>query len=217
MTADTPIYPGDPVPDIKPAAELDKDGYQVTALSIGSHTGTHVDAPFHFQKQGERIDESSLTKFMGPGVVLDVTGKQPGEEIILQDVAESLDQIRAGDIVLFHTGWPQYLGTDTYYHHPYLSVKIINRLLDKGVTTFFIDALNVDPPDGSAFPVHEAITSVNGIIGENFCNFDQIDFANPLIIAFPLRLQGLDGSPVRAVAVEMGSRMVGDGAHSSKK
>lgn len=203
ITSATPIYPGDPVPDIKPAAEIERDGYQVTSLAIGSHTGTHVDAPFHFQKHGERIDQSSLTKFMGRGVVLNVSDKQPGEEISLKDVSNQIDQIKAGDIVLFHTGWSQYLGTDLYFNHPYLSPKLIYPLLNKGATTFFIDALNVDPPDGLAFPVHEAITELNGIIGENFCNFDQVDFPDPWIIALPLKLKDLDGSPVRAVAIDM--------------
>ena len=203
ITSATPIYPGDPKPDIHPAAELDKDGYQVTQLNIGSHTGTHVDAPFHFQKEGERIDQSSLTKFMAPGLVIDVTGKEPGEEITMSDVQDQIEQVIPGTIVLFHTGWSKHAESELYFRHPYLSVDIINDLLEKGVTTFFIDALNVDPPDGSAFPVHEAITSVNGIIGENFCNFEKIDFDNPLIIALPLKLEGLDGSPVRAVAVEV--------------
>ncbi|MDQ0482538.1 cyclase family protein [Guptibacillus hwajinpoensis] len=203
ITNETPVYPGDPKPDIHPAAELDQDGYQVTQLNIGSHTGTHVDAPFHFQKEGERIDQSSLTKFMAPGLVIDVTGKAPAQQITMDDVADQIESVVPGTIVLFHTGWAKHIGTETYFEHPYLSVDIINSLLDKGVTTFFIDALNVDPPDGSDFPVHEAITSVNGIIGENFCNFDQIDFANPLIISLPLKLEGLDGSPVRAVAVEV--------------
>ncbi|MCA0172183.1 cyclase family protein [Bacillus sp. RAR_GA_16] len=203
ITLETPIYPGDPKPDIHPAAELDKDGYQVTQLNIGSHTGTHVDAPFHFQKEGERIDQSSLTKFMAPGLVIDVTGKEPGEEIRMSDVEDQIEHVAPGTIVLFHTGWSKHAGSETYFNHPYLSVTIINDLLKKGVTTFFIDALNVDPPDGTAFPVHEAITSVNGIIGENFCNFDKIEFENPLIIALPLKLEGLDGSPVRAVAVEV--------------
>ncbi len=199
----TPVYPGDPKPDIHPAAELEKDGYQVTQLNIGSHTGTHVDAPFHFQKEGDRIDQSSLTKFMAPGIVIDVTGKEPGEKITMDEVSDQIESVVPGTIALFHTGWSKHIGTETYFKHPYLSVDIINDLLEKGVTTFFIDALNVDPPDGSAFPVHEAITSTNGIIGENFCNFEKIDFANPLIIALPLKLEGLDGSPVRAVAVEV--------------
>lgn len=204
ISIETPIYPGDPVPAIRPAAELGKDGFQVTSISIGSHTGTHVDAPFHFQKSGERIDESSLAKFIGRGVVLDFTNKEPGEMISFKDAEEQINQVSPGDIVLFHTGWSKYLGKEDYYNHPYLSVEVVHALLSKGVKTFFIDALNVDPPDGSSFLVHEAITKVNGIIGENFSNFDQIDFKNPWIIALPLRLKGLDGSPVRAIAIDMG-------------
>ncbi|MDO6657760.1 cyclase family protein [Anaerobacillus sp. 1_MG-2023] len=200
---DTPVFPGDPKPNIYPVAEHDKDGYQVTQMNIGTHTGTHLDAPFHFQKDGDPIDQSSLMKVMGPGHVIDVTGKEPGEQITLNDVAHQIDSIVPGTIALFHTGWSKHLRTQTYFNYPYLSVEIINTLLEKGVTTFFVDALNVDQPGGSTFPVHEAITSNNGIIGENLCNLDQIDFENPLIIALPLKLEGLDGSPVRAVAVEV--------------
>ncbi|WP_165998334.1 cyclase family protein [Bacillus sp. Cs-700] len=200
---ETPVFPGDPKPNIYPVAEHDKDGYQVTQMNIGTHTGTHLDAPFHFQKNGDSIDQLNLMKVIGPGHVIDVTGKEPGEEITLKDVASQIESVLPGTITLFHTGWSQHIGTQTYFNYPYLSVDIINTLLEKGVSTFFIDALNVDKPGASTFPVHEAITSVNGIIGENFCNFEKIDFENPLIIALPLKLEGLDGSPVRAVAVEV--------------
>ncbi|WP_273851194.1 cyclase family protein [Guptibacillus spartinae] len=200
---ETPVFPGDPKPNIYPVAEHDKDGYQVTQMNICTHTGTHLDAPFHFQKQGDAIDQLNLTNVMGPGHVIDVTGKEPGEQITFSDVADQIESILPGTIALFHTGWSKMIGTETYFNYPYLSVDVINALLEKGVTTFFIDALNVDQPGASNFPVHEAITSKNGIIGENFCNLDQVDFENPLIIALPLKLEGLDGSPVRAVAVEV--------------
>ncbi|MFP3472115.1 cyclase family protein, partial [Micrococcus sp. SIMBA_144] len=82
-----------------------------------------------------------------------MTGKEPGEEITMSDVQDQIEQVIPGTIVLFHTGWSKYSESELYFRHPYLSVDIINDLLEKGVTTFFIDALNVDPPDGSAFPV----------------------------------------------------------------
>ncbi|MCQ6267816.1 cyclase family protein [Fictibacillus sp. WQ 8-8] len=203
IATDTPIYPGDPKPQIKPATEIDKDGYQVSEILFGSHTGTHVDAPFHFQKNGQTIDQSDLMNFLGTGLVIDVTGKDDGEKIDMSDVEKDLARLEDEKIVLFHTGWSAYRGTEKYFRHPYICVKVIERLLEMGIRTFFIDALNIDPPDGTAFPAHEAITGVNGIIGENFCSFDQIDFPKPLIIALPLRLTGLDGSPVRAVAIEL--------------
>jgi kynurenine formamidase len=205
ITSQTPVYPGDPKPHIEPAATFAQNGYHVSRLVLGSHTGTHVDAPFHFRENGARIDEVPLTYFLGKGIVIDVTGKNDGEAITLDDVTAYLPRLEPGMIVLFHTGWFQYAGTERYFHHPYIAIDVIEAMLERGIHTFFIDALNIDPPDGSSFPVHEAITAVNGVIGENFTNFDKIDFANPYIIALPLYLPKGDGSPVRAVAVEFDS------------
>lgn len=100
------------------------------------------------------------------------------------------------------TGWSQYAGTKRYFSHPYVAPEVIEAMLERGVRTFFIDALNIDPPDGSSFRAHELILGANGVIGENFVNFERIDFDDPYIIALPLSLPGCDGSPVRAVAVQ---------------
>lgn len=203
ITEQTPIYPGDPEPSLKPAATFERDGYNVSLLKIGSHTGTHVDAPYHFNNDGQKIDEVPLQQFMGRGILFDVTGKNKKEAIILEDIMEKLLHCQAGDIALFHTGWSKYLGQPAYYEHPYLKPEVIEELLSRGIKTFFIDALNIDPPDGSSFEGHDLITKVNGIIGENFTNFALIDFQNPFIIALPLKLKGIDGSPVRAIAIQM--------------
>ncbi|MFV2047337.1 cyclase family protein [Metabacillus litoralis] len=203
ITEQTPIYPGDPEPSLQPAATVERDGYNVSLLKIGSHTGTHVDAPYHFHNDGQKIDEVPLQQFMGRGILFDVTGKNKKEAITLEDMMEKLPHCQEGDIALFHTGWSKYLGQPAYYEHPYLKPEVIEELLSRGIKTFFIDALNIDPPDGSSFEGHDLITKVNGIIGENFTNFDLIDFPNPFIIALPLKLKGIDGSPVRAIAIEM--------------
>ncbi|HZG59208.1 MAG TPA: cyclase family protein [Anoxybacillus sp.] len=202
ITPQTPIYPGDPKPDIEPITTFHQEGYHVSRLTLGSHTGTHVDAPFHFRQDGERIDEVPLSKFIGKGVVINVTDKEECQAITVDDVKPYLNKLTPGVIALFHTGWSKYVSEDKYFRHPYISIEVVQAMIDRGIRTFFIDALNIDPPDGSAFPAHEAITSVNGVIGENFINFEKIDFADPYIIAFPLCLPGVDGSPVRAVAVE---------------
>lgn len=203
LTNEVPIYPGDPIPSIKPATTIEKEGYNTHFVHIGSHTGTHVDAPYHFRKDGDTMDKSPLAYFAGEGVLISVTGKQEAEAITLPDVEPFLEQLAPGKIALFHTGWSTYVGEEKYYNHPYIHISVIEEMLKRGIRTFFIDALNVDPPDGSFFPVHEAITAVNGIIGENFTNFDQIDFVHPFIVAFPLNIKGSDGSPVRAVALKL--------------
>ncbi|WP_406944871.1 cyclase family protein [Halobacillus sp. SY10] len=202
VTSKTPVYPGDPKPHLSAAANIEEHGYNVSKLNIGSHTGTHVDAPYHITKEGKKIDEVSLTHFAGEGIVLDVTHKNPAEGITIEDIRGDLEKLRSGTIALFHTGWDAHLESELYYKHPYLTIELVTELLNRGVRTFFIDALNIDPPDGSSFQAHEAITGLNGIIGENFTNFDQIDFEHPFVTAFPLNMPGIDGSPVRAVAME---------------
>ncbi|WP_240375987.1 cyclase family protein [Bacillus piscicola] len=202
LTSDTIVYPGDPEPDISQAASIEIDGYNVSKLIIGSHTGTHVDAPYHINPTGHRIDESPLEQFIGEGVLIDVTHKAPESGISFKDVETYLPLLHAGKIALFHTGWSQHLGTKHYYNHPYITKEVVEAFLKRGIRTFFIDALNIDPPDGSSFAAHDAITKANGIIGENFTNFAEIDFDKPLIIALPLKLTGLDGSPVRAIAAK---------------
>jgi kynurenine formamidase len=202
ITSQIPVYPGDPKPHIEPAATFAENGYHVSRLVLGSHTGTHVDAPFHFREDGLRIDEVPLTYFLGKGIVIDVTGKNDGEAVTLDDVNAYLPRLEPGMIVLFYTGWSQYAETERYFLHPYIALDVIQAMLERGIRTFFIDALNIDPPDGSSFPAHEAITAANGVIGENFTNFDKIDFTDPYIIALPLYLPESDGSPVRAIAIE---------------
>lgn len=202
LNNDLPIFPGDPEPNIRPATTIAKHGYNTSYLDIGSHTGTHVDAPFHFREEGKTIDRLPFEHFMGEGVLIPVTGKQGGQAITLDDASPYMEKLGPKKIVLFHTGWTKYLGQEEYFNHPYVDIEVVVKMLDLGVRTFLIDALNVDPPNGEDFPVHEAITVVNGIIGENFTNFDQITFDNPLIIALPLKVANGDGSPVRAVAIK---------------
>ena len=203
ITESTPIFPGDPKPCLKQVTAIEQDGFNVSTLQLGSHTGTHVDAPFHFLEDGLKMEEVPLRQFIGKGVVFDVRGKEKGSAITLEDVRDRLDECEEGDLALFCTGWSQYLGQELYFEHPYIDISVIEELLKRGVKTVFIDALNIDPADGSSFAGHHAILSVNGAIGENFMNFEQIDFKDPLIIAFPLKLIGSDGSPVRAVAVQL--------------
>ncbi|UFJ39903.1 cyclase family protein [Brevibacillus humidisoli] len=205
ISAATPIYPGDPQPTITPAASIDPDGYNVSSLHLGSHTGTHVDAPLHFRAEGPSIDSLPLQAFIGEGVVIDVTGKAPAEPIGIEDIQPYLEQLGPGKIALIYTGWSDYLGDPLYFRHPYVDSAAIDAMLDRGIRTFLIDALNIDPPDGDRFPAHEKITRLNGVIGENFSQFGAIDFPHPWIMAFPLKIEQGDGSPVRAVAVKFSS------------
>jgi kynurenine formamidase len=107
LTNQTPIYPGDPEPDIRVATTIENEGFNLHYVHIGSQTGSHVDAPYHFCNAGQRIDESDLSLFIGTGVVIPVLGKGEQEEIVMADVEPYLSKLELGKIVLFHTGWSQ--------------------------------------------------------------------------------------------------------------
>ncbi|MCW2785290.1 MAG: Kynurenine formamidase, partial [Marmoricola sp.] len=202
----TQVYPGDPHVRFAQAATIEEDGFNLLSVEMGSQTGTNCDAPYHFVADGARIDELDLRLFTGPGVIIDVRGKAPRTAITSDDVQPYLEQVGPGTIVIFHTGWPTYYGTDAYFDHPYLGADACQVLLDRGVRTFCLDTLNIDetPDDshpGVGFPVHHLIGLVGGVVVENLTCVEEIDFADPLITVFPLRLTGADGGPTRATAI----------------
>ncbi len=206
---DTQVYPGDPVPKLDVHSTIDKDGFNLLNVQMGSQTGTHVDAPFHFDQDTARIDEVPIGRFMGPGVIVNATDLGARGRISWRHVEPVADQLEPGCIVLFHTGWSKHYGTDTYFENPFLDADACRQLIARGVRTFGIDAINIDEtPDaahpGEGFPVHHLIADVAGIICENLTNLDAIGFANPLISLLPIALEAADGAPVRAVAIKLG-------------
>jgi kynurenine formamidase len=208
IDAETQVYPGDPPVSFGVAATIEEQGFNLLAIEMGSQSGTNCDAPYHFLPTGSRIDEVPLERFAGRGVVIDVRGKAPREPITAADVAPYLAVVGPGDIVLFHTGWPAYYGSEKYFDHPYLGAAACRSLLQRGVLTFCLDTQNIDEtPDanhpGAGFPVHLLIAEAGGIIVENLAGLERIDWDEPFITVFPLRLTGADGSPTRAVAMEV--------------
>ena len=203
LNRDTPIYPGDPKPEIGIATTLQNEGYNLFHLHLGSQSGSHIDAPYHFDNQGETVDNIDLSLCFGRGLVIDVSQKISNEEILLEDILPYANEIDDCSIVLFKTCWDKKIGTDEFFEHPYLSIEGAEYLLSKGIMTLAIDTINLDKTGGTRFPVHDLYAKANGIIAENLANFSDINFNNPLISILPLNLEGADGSPVRAVAIQM--------------
>lgn len=204
LTADTPVYPGDPVPDFSVATTIESEGYNLFNLVLGSQTGTHVDAPYHFRNRGATVDRMELKYFIGNGLIIDVANKKGGEQVTLAEIMKYEKQIRKADIVLLKTNWYKKAGTDDFYNHPFLSKAGGEYLLSQGIKTAGVDAINLDRTGGTDFPIHDMYAEAGGVIVENLANLDSVDFDNPFLIFLPLRLLGCDGSPVRAVAVDFG-------------
>ncbi|GAA3748344.1 kynurenine formamidase [Spinactinospora alkalitolerans] len=204
----TQVYPGDPVPRLSPAATVAEDGYNLLHVSMGSQSGTHADAPRHFFDGGARIDELPLELFTGPAVVVEAAGRTDRSPITRADLEPWDPEFGPGAVVLLRTGWSRHYGTRRYFAHPHLTGEAARHLVDAGVRTIGIDAPNPDPtPDedhpSQAWPVHRAVLGAGGVIIENLCGLERIDFPAPLFSALPIALEGADGAPVRAVAMRM--------------
>jgi len=207
LTNETQVYPGDPVVSFAPHSSIAVDGFNLLSVTMGSQSGTHVDAPFHFNQNTPRIDEVPLERFIGPGVIVDARDAGERGRISVAHLAHVLDRLERGVIVLLHTGWSAHYGTPRYFDHPFLDRGACTLLLDRGVRTIGIDAINLDetPDDdhpGEGFPSHHLIAEVGGVIIENMTNLSAIRTEHPVISVLPLAFVGADGAPVRAVAIE---------------
>jgi kynurenine formamidase len=204
----TQTYPGDPEPELSVATTIEGQGFNLLDVRIGSQSGTHVDAPYHFIENGPVLEDTPLERFAGPGVIVDVTGHKPRQPITWSSFEPYEDRIRPGAIVALRTGWSdRHFGTGRYFDHPYLEPAACSRLLERGIRTVAIDALNVDETvvDGeSAFPCHMEFLGAGGVFSENLTNLGAVDFTDPLIMLMPIRLGGdADGAPCRAVALDV--------------
>ncbi|MER7364297.1 cyclase family protein [Nonomuraea wenchangensis] len=202
-----PVYPGDPEVSIGPALTVARDGVNVLAVHMGSQSGTHVDAPYHFGDALPTLDDLPLDRFAGPATVVDARGLAPRAGI----GAAAFREVRAGTIVLVATGWSAHWGTAAYLEHPYLSEEAAELLVERGVRTVGIDALSVDPTPAADFPAHRVLCGAHAVIAENLTGLGGLLLAQesgrPVEVSlFPIRLAGADGAPVRAVA-RLGQRV----------
>lgn len=205
---DMPFYPGDPEPHVCGATSIAQDGFNVSRVNIGSHTGTHCDAPFHFLEDGARLDELPLDLFCGPAVIVDVSGRSARSKVTVEDVKPYEALLGPGVVVFIRTGWSANTEAPLVFDHPYLTGDACAQILASGVRTIGIDALSLDETPTTevgreAFPCHSLVSHAGGVIVENLINLDRIGESHPFVSFFPLNLARSDGAPVRAVALNL--------------
>lgn len=187
----TPVYPGDKETQILPTAILEKDGYKDHYVCLGTHVGTHLDAPSHMISGGNNIDKIFLEKFSGRGVYIKVDNKQ----FNLKEIEQI--SIKEGDIVFFHTSMSDQYYTPNYFtDYPAIPESIASYLVEKKIKAVGVDMCS---PDYAPFSVHKILLKENIIIIENLTNLAQLSGKEFKVYAFPLNV-ALDGSPVRVVA-----------------
>ena len=192
-------FPGDPEPYIAPANTTPP--WRVTQLHIGTHVGTHIDAASHFIPHGKTISQYQLERFLLPGIVVPVPGRNDDEPIGANAFERYLTALPAHGALLIHTGWDDHWKTERYLRHPYLTRETTQLLVDSGVSIVGIDALNVDSTAQGTDHAHAALLGNDVLIVENLTRLHQLLPGVVYQFSFlPLALSGLDGSPIRAIA-----------------
>lgn len=191
ITAQTPVYPGDPPVELQRLASVQRDGYAMWQLSACMHAGTHVDAPMHFLDDGRPIGAYALDSFCAPGVLLDVRGQA---RIDMRAAYEAL--ALDGAAVLLWTGSERAYGTGAYYDaHPEVTCALARFLVQAGVK---IVGMDMPSPDRAPFTAHRILLEGGVFLVENLKNLSLAEQAGAFeFFALPLKISA-EASLVRA-------------------
>ena len=189
------VYEGDPGISVSPALALDRgDPANVSNLKLGSHTGTHMDAPLHFIGGAKSIDTLPLDLLIGPALVLEVDAERLVEPKHLTDA-----RIAKHERVLLKTRnsalWDR-PGFERNYVA--LSLEGARSLMDRGVKLIGIDYLSVEAFGAVGHPVHKLLLGAGIVIVEGL-DFRRVTPGVYELYCLPLRIAGGDGSPCRAI------------------
>ena len=198
-----PVYPGTEQPRLTVANTYEKDGFRETLLSFYSHTGTHMDAPFHIYADRTPLDALPAEQFVGKALVIDCRDVGEGCIIGMEYVEKVQELADDADFLLFNTGWDVNWGKDKYFgEYPVVSMEICQYLLDTKKKGVGFDVIGIDPVADHNLTRHKMILSQRDIvIIENLTNLEQIGGGLFTFAALPLKYQDADGAPVRAVAM----------------
>ncbi len=186
-------WPGDTPFSYETAFSKEQTGsVNIGRITTSLHTGTHVDAPFHFNDKGEKILDLDIELYIGPARVIDVSAY----EAVDSEVLKKFD-LEGAERVLLRTSVPN--DSEVFPNRiPELKEDMADYLGSKGVRLLGVDVPSVDQLDSKEMETHHALYR-NGIhILENIM-LDEVEEGNYELIALPLPIKDGDGSPVRAV------------------
>lgn len=199
-----PDYPGDRKFLQDWIAQVDDaDGYSLSALSLGSHAGTHLDFPSHVKKEGKSQDSYSPDRFIMPAEVVSVPDDGQVQPASLPDYQKPDSQKRMGEALLIRTS----NSVKRLMHQPafskeYVSISLESARIcvDRGLALVGIDYISVDGFEDHSLPVHHMLLDNCVLILEGL-DLSSVPSGRYLLICLPLKIDYAEASPVRAVLV----------------
>lgn len=218
----TQVCPCDKTPVVENYATTEEEGVNVKFLKMGTHTSTHIDAPYHINRNAKTLNAFPAEYFIGKGIVLDFSDKGEIYEITRKDILKFEDILREADFAILNTGWAGYYGTWDFFRHPYLSGDAALALTELGIRIVGTDGSSADAAYGFSTAkrlenptfseilenierenikneAHAALLGNECLIVEYMCNLDQLPKGFATYSFLPLKIMEADGSPVRAV------------------
>ena len=221
---ETQVCPCDKVPVVENYATTEEEGVNVKFMKMGTHTSTHIDAPYHISKSGKTLNDFPVERFIGQGIVLDFSDKGDIYEITREDIMAHADELKKVDFAILNTGWAKYYGTWDFFRHPYLSGDAALALVELGIKIVGTDGSSADAAYGFSTAkrlenptfseilenierenikneAHAALLGHECLIVEYMCNLEQLPKEAATYSFLPLKLMEADGSPVRAICM----------------
>ena len=203
ISSSIPNFPGSPSPQFISWSSIKDDGYNLELLFLSSHTGTHLDAPYHFAKKGAKIHQIPVTRLVGNALLIKIK-KAKDQAITKKDLLEferKNGKIENFSSIIFFTDWQKNLNKKSYFtNNPGLSKSATDYLVSKKINLVGIDSPSIDLGIDKSFTAHKILAKNNILIVENLSNLEKIPTLEFNFIILPLKLKDATGSPVRAIA-----------------
>lgn len=195
-------FPFDPKISVLVHNTVDSIGYNMTQVSLATHQGTHLDAPFHFYDDGKTIDQMRLDQFYGPAHLVDLapgSALEPSTPLTVEMFEPHAAKFTPGAKIIYRTGWDRKFGTPEYFSaFPTLTLDAARWIAEKQ-----IGMIGMDTPTPSVDwkECHLILLApgVELVIVEGLTRLEQLP-ESFTFMGFPLNIKGRDGSPIRAVA-----------------
>jgi arylformamidase len=192
-----PVWPGDPPVRLSAKSHLSRDKthtVRLTSIEMGSHTGTHIDAPFHMIDDGKRLHEFPLETLAGKATVFEI----PGARALSRAELETLNW-NGVERVLFKTENSRHWQDGAFFENfVYLDPTGAEFLVERGLRLVGIDYLSIDKFKSESHPSHFVLLKKNIPILEGL-NLSAVPPGEYTLIALPLNLQDADGAPARVI------------------
>ena len=214
LTPDFPTFGGESQFERESVFTIDKDGYNLNVWHIDEHTGTHMDAPFHFS-DGDTADQIPVANLVGALAVIDIRAKaaeSADAEVTPDDIMaweSKYGELPAGAIVAMNSGWDAKVMSDEFrnvddsgvMHFPGFHIEASQYLLEKDIKGIMVDTLSLDFGMSADFAVHFNWLPANRWGIENVANLDMLPESGATVIVGGPKLEGATGGPSRVMAL----------------